>query len=402
MVMTSAASEIRSIPASRIDLHSDAVLTDPYPAYEELRNLGSAVLLERIGVHFVGRYADVRAALQDWETFSSARGIGLNPIINAAWAEALICQDPPAHSDRRKLFNEALGPKSIRVVEETIVARAEDLAERIAARSAFDGVNDLAHDLPINVVMDLIGWPQDIRSSLLAIADGSWNAAGPEGPRMRTGLQQLEKLMATITEVHDANRAVPGGYADQLISASRQGLLPRDAAIGLLAGYVVAAFETTIAAIASGLWLFATNPAEWDKLRANPGLAIQAANEIVRIESPLQNFARFVTRETTLSDGSIIPPDSWAIVSYASANRDERHYQEPEEFRIDRPERQNLGFGAGVHNCAGQALARMELAAVLTALSGRVARLELAGSPQRNLNNVARGFSYLPLRATPH
>ncbi|MCP5397160.1 MAG: cytochrome P450 [Sphingomonadaceae bacterium] len=383
---------------SAIELHSDAVLADPYPAYRALRDAGSAVLLDQLGVYFVGRYSDVRSALNDWESFSSARGIGLNPIINEAWAEALICQDPPVHTPRRKLMDESLGPRSIRPVEDTIRERAEALADRLVAAGQFDGVADFAHDLPINVVMDLIGWPQDIRPSLIAIADGSWNAAGPDGPRMREGLGQLQRMMALIEEIYDNRRVEPGGYAQQLIEAAHAGRIERETAIGMMAGYIVAAFETTISAMAAGLYLFATNPGEWDKLRADPKLAMQAANEIVRMESPLQNFGRYVTRDTVLSDGSSIPADSWAIVSYASANRDERQFADPDSFRIDRKERQNLGFGHGPHGCAGQGLARMELAAVFTALASRVARIELAGDPERSLNNVARGFSKVPVR----
>jgi len=386
-------------PRSDVDLYGDAVLADPYRAYRALRDMGSAVYLERVDAWFVGRFADVRTALSDWEGFSSNEGIGLNPIINAAWDEALICQDPPVHTERRRIMNEALGPRSLRGIEQTIKGRADDLVERLLAMGAFDGVTDLAHDLPINVVMDLIGWPLDVRPGLLAFADGSWNAAGPVGPRMEAGLDQLTGMMALIADIHDRNRVLPGGFAAQLIAASHAGVITRDTAIGMLAGYVVAAFETTIAAMASGLWLFADNPGEWRKLRDNPGLAMQAANEIVRMEAPIQNFSRVVTRDVALSDGLVLPAQGRVILSYASANRDERQFADPDLFRIDRSERQNLGFGFGPHACAGQGLARMELTAVFTALAARVERLERIGPLERHLNNVTRSISRLPMRA---
>lgn len=192
---------------------------------------------------------------------------------------------------------------------------------------------------------------------------------------------------------------IPGEFAAGLIEASRAGVITREAALGMLVGYVVAAFETTISAMAAGLWLFAQNPAEWDKLRANPALALSAANEIARMETPLQNFSRVRVQDATLSDGSGIPAGQRVIVSYASANQDERQFDRPEEFRIDRSERQNLAFGQGPHGCAGQGLARMEQAAFLTALSRKISRIELAGEPHRALNNIARGFAKLPMRA---
>ena len=117
------------------------------------------------------------------------------------------------------------------------------------------------------------------------------------------------------------------------------------------------------------------------------------------MRSPVQKFARFVTRDTALSDGSVVPGGDWAVISYGSANRDGRQFAEADRFWIDRKERQNLGFGQGPHNCAGQGLARMELVAVFKALAARIERFELAGDPVPVVNNVAFGFSSVPLRA---
>lgn len=387
------------LPTSAIDLHADAVLADPYPAYRTLRDAGAAVRLESVDAVFIGRFADVRSALNDWQGFSSADGIGLNPVINQAWDEALICQDPPVHTERRKFMTDVLSPRALRPQAETIDARAALLAQRLAAVGSFDGVTDLAHDLPINVVMDLVGWPQQVRPQLLKLADGSWNAAGPANPRMRAGLVQLHHMMELIAQIYDARNVVPGGLAAQLISVADAGQINRDTAIGMLAGYIVAAFETTISAMSFGALLFARNPGEWDALRADPRLATAAANEIVRIEPAIQNFARHVTGDTVMSDGSVVPAGSWAILSYASANRDERAFDQPDAFRIARKEKQNMGFGHGPHGCAGQGLARMELTAVFGALARTIRRFELAGEPKLALNNVTRSLRRLPLRA---
>lgn len=381
-----------------IDLFGDAVLADPYPAYAELRERGSAVWLDKQQVWFLGRFEDVRMALSDWQRFSSDKGIGLNAVINQAWDEALICQDPPAHTERRKFIAEVLSPAALKPVADTINARAEDLAARLVQMGEFDGVTDFAHDLPVGVVMDLIGWPLDVRPRLLELAAGSWNAAGPENARMAEGLGQLEEMVALVTEIYDNNRVTEGGFAAQLIGAAHAGHITRETAIGMLMGYIVAAFETTISAMAAGLHLFATNPDQWDKLRAQPNLVAAAANEIVRMESPLQNFSRWVTGDVELSDGTILPANSRAVVSYAAANRDPRRFEDPDAFRIDRAGKAHLGFGAGPHMCAGQGLARMELVAVFSALLGMVERFELTGEPHRALNNISRSFARLPMR----
>lgn len=385
-------------PRSDIDLYSDAALSDPYPVYRMLRDAGSAVYLERVDAWFIGRFRDVRSALNDWQRFSSANGIGLNPIINEAWDEALICQDPPVHTARRKLITDVLSPMALRPVAQTIDERARALADKLVGMGEFDAVADFAHDLPINVVMDLIGWPREVRPRLLELAEGSWNAAGPDNARMRSGLTQLGQMMALIADIYDRNSVEKGGFAEQLIHASHQGLISRDTAIGMLAGYIVAAFETTISAMASGIWLFAENPAEWEKLRSDTRLAVSAANEIVRMESPLQNFARWTTRDAEMTDGTVVPAGQRVILSYASANRDERQFRDADSFVIDRAEKQTLGFGHGPHGCAGQGLARMELTAVFSALADRIADIAIIGEPERALNNVSRGFRRLPAR----
>jgi len=388
-----------ALPRLDLDIYSDEVLADPYPAYRTLRDHGSAVRLDRVDATFIGRFQDVRSALNDWRTFSSDKGIGLNPIINQAWDEALICQDPPVHTERRKLMNEVLSPVTLKPVADRITARARELAERLTEMGEFDAVSDFAHALPIGVVMDLIGWPEDVRPHLLELAEGSWNAAGPDNARMRSGLSQLQRMMQLIEDIYDRDHVLPGGFAAQLIAASHEGRITRETAIGMLAGYIVAAFETTISAMASGLALFAENPGEWAKLRADPRLALNAANEIVRIEAPLQNFSRWCTTDAELSDGSVVPGGTRVIVSYASANRDERQFAEPDRFIIDRKEKQNLGFGHGPHGCAGQGLARMELTAVFSALAERIERFEITGVPERTLNNISRSFRRLPARA---
>ncbi len=401
-----AMAQVLPLPSSPIDLYADVVLADPFPSYRALRDLGPAVRLEGVDACFIGRFRDVRAALNDWGSFSSASGIGLNPIINNAWDEALICQDPPVHTERRRVMTEVLSPVALKPLADSIGARAQALADRITDRGEFDAVGDFAHDLPIGVVMDLIGWPEDVRPRLLTLAEGSWNAAGPDNARMRSGLVQLGEMMELIADIYDHDRVLPGGFAAQLIGHAHAGRITRETAIGMLAGYIVAAFETTISAMASGIWLFAQNPGEWRKLQANPQLAMQAANEIVRVESPLQNFARLATRDVELADGEtgrsvVVPAGSRVILSYASANRDERQFEQPDAFIIDRREKQNLGFGHGPHGCAGQGLARMELTAVFNALAARIDSFELTGQGDRALNNISRGFRSLPVRAIP-
>jgi cytochrome P450 len=159
----------------------------------------------------------------------------------------------------------------------------------------------------------------------------------------------------------------------------------------------VAAFDTTISTIASGMWLFATNPDQWDAVRADPSLVPNAVTEIVRLESPIQYFSRVTTREVDLGDGVVIPAGARVLHSYGAANRDERHFPDPDRFDVHRGALDHLAFSYGTHACAGQGLARLEAHAVFSALAKRVTRIELTGEPARAVNNITRGFARVPV-----
>lgn len=384
--------------SSDIDLFSDEALHNPYPFYKELRDLGPAAYLRQHGVYYLGRYDQVREALRDWQTYSSAQGAGLNETINSAWKDALICLDPPKHTALRKLFTERIGPRHLKDLEQTIHTRAKELVKRLQACREFDGVTDVAHDLPLNVIFDLIGWPEEVRGELLDYAIGSFNSCGPEAPRMQAALPRMEAMMAFITKTYDENRLTPGGFGATIADAARRGDIPRETAVTLLAGYIVAAFDTTINAIGNGLWLFAEHPEQWRLVREDPSRVPTAFLEILRIESPLQHLARVTTRQVDLGEGIVLPAGARVVLSYASANRDERHYPDPERFDIERNPLDHLAFGLGTHTCAGQGLARLEGLAVFSALAQNIDGFTMTGPTRRDPNSVTRGFSHLPMR----
>ena len=138
----------------------------------------------------------------------------------------------------------------------------------------------------------------------------------------------------------------------------------------------------------------------WEQLRARPDAAQSAFEEIVRLESPIQGFFRTATRDIPLGDQTL-PKGARALLSFGSANHDERHYAEPERFDLLRNPTDHVGFGYGTHGCAGQALARMEGLAMLTSLLARVERFELTDEPRRRVHPVVRGLDSVPVRAIP-
>ncbi|MGH7624871.1 MAG: cytochrome P450, partial [Gemmatimonadaceae bacterium] len=167
-------------------------------------------------------------------------------------------------------------------------------------------------------------------------------------------------------------------------------------ALQLLFQYLGPAFETTINAIGNTLWLLARHPAQWQLLLRQPELIPSAINESLRLESPLQVWSR-VAREDVAVGGAEIPAGTRVAMFLGAANRDERHYPDPEAFDVRRNPADHLAFGNGIHTCVGAPLARLEIGSILNAISGKVGEIKLAGDPVRQLNNTSRGFASLPV-----
>ncbi|WP_049761338.1 cytochrome P450 [Rubrobacter xylanophilus] len=172
-------------------------------------------------------------------------------------------------------------------------------------------------------------------------------------------------------------------------------------AISLMSACLVAGMDTTVNAISSAIWLLALNPDQWAALRADLSLAQNAFEETVRLESPVQNFFRGLTREVEFG-GIRLRRGDRVMMLLGSANRDPRRWGEDADgFDITRDTTGHVGFGGGTHRCAGMFLARLEGAAILSSLARRVASIELAGEPVRRLNHTIRGLESLPIAVEP-
>ena len=185
--------------------------------------------------------------------------------------------------------------------------------------------------------------------------------------------------------------------AHELLAVADEGRLTHDDLPALMVDYIAPSLDTTISAISNALYLLATHPEQWELLKSDRTLLTSAVNEVVRVESPLRAFARGVRADTELG-GVALPSGSRVLVIYASANRDELEWDDPETFDIRRDSGRHVGFGNGAHACAGQGLARLETTAMLNALLDRVDRIEVAGEPTWAVNNIIRRHHHLPVR----
>jgi cytochrome P450 len=382
-----------SIPTSDLDLYSDEVLTEPYEHYRRLREAGPAVWLERHNAWVVARYDAVRAVLRDWKTFSSASGVAVNDVLNTAMRGNTLNSDPPLHDLLRNVVASRMTSQALRPTREMIESRAEALVERLVRQHSFDAVEDLAQALPLSIVPDFIGLPQEGREHLLDWAEATFNAMGPMNERCADAVKKLPELFGYAKQLAASGNLQPGSFGAGVLEAQRDGRITEAQCPQLFTAYLVPSVDTTISAVGSAIWLFGRYPDQWDQVRENPSLIPNAFEEVLRLESPLQSFSRLTTSDSDV-EGLSIPAGSRVVVLFASANRDERKWEHADTFDVTRNTSGHLGFGYGIHLCAGASLARLEGQAILGALARRVERFEL-GLSTRKLNNVIRSLRTL-------
>lgn len=387
-------------PVFRGNLYSPAAIADPYPVYAELRALGPVVRLRRHGAFALTRYDECKQTLLDDGTFVSGKGVGLNPLANRYSRGTTLNSDGEDHAHRRKLVAHRLTPRALKSMSEAVEEAAEKVVVEAVARAVAEGAVDgaaIARALPLQVVPDLVGWPEDEREHLLAWAAATFNVLGPiNSTSLRSSVASL-RMLRFATRIARTGNVLPGSMGDEVIAAAHAGRITLSDASALMIDYLAPSLDTTISAISSALYLFAQHPDQWDALRADRTLIPNAVNEVVRYESPLRAFSRLVGTSTTIA-GTPLRRGDRVLVLYASANRDETAWENPDTFDIRRPEAaRHIGFGHGTHGCAGQGLARLETGAILNALADRVTRIHLTGTPVWGRNNIIHGLAALPL-----
>ena len=189
----------------------------------------------------------------------------------------------------------------------------------------------------------------------------------------------------------------PGSWAAEIYKAAEEGRISHEEVSRLIISYVVPSLETTISATGHMLDLFGRHPDQWRILKDNPELIPNVVEEVLRVRTPVRSLARYAV-ENVVVDGFEIPKGKFVVVLYASANRDERKWQDPERFDITRANaRDHLAFGIGIHRCPGQYLAKLEITSLLKAMVQRFDSLEI-GNPVFENNNILSYLSALPVQ----
>jgi len=386
-----------NIPDVDIDIYSAEALANPYENYRIFRDTAPIVRLPKYDLYLMARFADVQGALKNNTLFASGDGVAMNDLMNKAIAGSTLHTDAPYHSTLRSIVSRPLTPARLTELRQGLYDLAENLVERLVAKGDFDAASELAPYLPVTVVSELVGLPEEGRERMLIWAGAVFNSLGPRGLELTETALPIVDEMVTYARGCTADRVKPGSWVAKLYEAVEAGELRPEQVGPVMGDYLGPSLDTTILATGSAIALFAQNPDQWDKLRANPTLIPNAVNEAIRVESPIQGFSRVLTDDFSVEDQRL-HKGARVLVMYASGNRDERRWEDPERFDITRRANEQLGFGHGIHMCMGANLARMEISALLSALIRRVERFELHEA-ERISNNVLRGYKSLKLTA---
>jgi cytochrome P450 len=362
------------------------------------------------GFWAVTRHADVLAVSRDPEAFSSQAGSALifdvpEPDLEFLRRQ-LIHMDPPAHSKLRAIVKTGFTPRHVAQLESSIVGFARDIVDRISTLGECDFVTEVAAELPLLVLAEILGVSPGDRHLLF---DWSNRLIGLEDPEYQqhgsadmTARIALVEMFQYAHELAESKRAAPtDDIISTLVTAEVDGERLDDIDFNLFFFLlVVAGNETTRNALSGGLWALHEHPDERRRLEDDPALLPPAVEEILRWVSPVMEFRRTAMRDTVIGEQAIGAGDK-VVVYYSSANRDEAAFENAAHFDIGRHPNPHLAFGFGTHFCLGSNLARLELRVLFDELLRRLPDIAVTAPPERLRSNFINGIKHLPVTFTP-
>jgi cytochrome P450 len=388
--------------SSDLDPFSPEFRADPFSHYAQLLELEAAFIwLKRHSIWVVSRYEPVRAVLSDWRRFSNAGGGGIqNYFVNKPWRRpSLILEvDPPEHQRTRKVLMQVLSAARLNQLRATFETEAETLIDEALERGTLDGVSDLVQRFPLTVFPDAVGMRREDRTNLLTYGSMVFGGFGPPTPWYLELMKQAESVSAWIMERCQREALSADGMGAEIYAQADAGVIEAWEAPLLVRSFLSAGVDTTIDSIGLCLKCLAENPAQWALLRNDPSLARAAFEEATRYDSSSQSLFRTTLDELEF-EGVAVGKHQKVLVLIGAAGRDPRKWSEPERFDITRKVTSSqIGYGAGVHSCVAQMMARLEAEVFFQVLARKVDRIELTGPPEVRLNPGLRGLQTLPLR----
>ena len=377
-------------------------LDDPYPAYRRLRDEAPVHHDERLDLWALSRFDDVQAAAKDWETFSTSIGGRGNDIDDTFQlflpAGDLAGVDPPVHTRLRGALRMAFSPSALRTRFEPIVRRKVlELIDTFAGNGRADFARDLARPLPGTTMFSWFGFPETDHPELLAWFGEMLERDAGVAALPARALAGRDRMRAYMQSAAAERRRVPReDLMSFLVAANDAGQISADELIGSSMLLFVAGITTTSGLISNSLLHLARFPDQRNRLRDDPSIMAGAIEELLRYDAPIQALARTTTRDVALHD-AVIPAGARVGLVWASANRDERRWKDPDRLDLTRPVQRHVSFGDGIHHCLGAPLARLEAGIVFEELFRRIPEYAVAGPIARIKTPTDRALESLPV-----
>lgn len=387
-----------------------AFLADPYPVYEELRARGRVHYFEPTEQWVVPHHADVSALLRDrrlgrtyqhrftHEDFGRTAPRPEDEPFHILNDNGMLDLEPPDHTRIRRLVSKAFTPRTVERLKPYVDQLAGELVTRLVAAGGGDLLTDVAEPLPVSVIAEMLGIPESDRAPLRP-----WSAdicgmyeMNPSQETAAKAVRASEEFTEYLLGLIEARREKPGeDLISGLIAAYDDGeRLTEQEMISTCVLLLNAGHEATVNATVNGWWALFRNPGQLAALRADHSLVATAVEELMRYDTPLQLFERWVLDDIEI-DGTTIPRGSEIAMLFGSANHDPAVFTAPEKLDLSRADNPHISFSAGIHYCIGAPLARLELTASLRALLNQAPTLSLAAEPERKPAFVIRGLEGL-------
>ncbi len=389
------------------DPYAYEIHEDPYPTYRRMRDEAPVYRNDERDFWALSRHGDVLAAFRDTERFSNAHGVSIDPAASGPHAHktmSFLAMDPPEHGRMRGLVSRGFTPRRVMDMEDDIRALTVGHLDACLDKGSFDFVADLAGKVPMDVISQMLGVPVEDRERLRKASDLLVHREEGVTDVPQAGVEAAFELAVYYAEMIAERRAHP---RDDLVSAlcavetaSPTGTgvdrLTDDEITAFLFLMVVAGNETTTKLLAHAWYWGWVHPDEVAKPFADPGRIPDWAEETLRYDTSSQMLARVATTDVRLH-GRTIPAGDRVLLLAGSANRDPRHFPDPDRYDLDRDTTGIASFGVGRHFCLGASLARLEARVVLEELVKRVASYEIDPAGARRVHSVnVRGFETLP------
>ncbi|MGW5213022.1 cytochrome P450 [Streptomyces sp. NPDC004051] len=388
-----------------------AFVADPYAGYAELRERGRVHWFEPTNQWLVPHHADVSALLRDrrlgrtyqhrftHEEFGRTAPPPEQEPFHTLNDHGMLDLEPPDHTRIRRLVSKAFTPRTVERLKPYVEGLAGDLVAALVDAGGGDLLTDVAEPLPVAVIAEMLGIPESDRAPLRP-----WSAEicgmyelNPSGESAEKAVRASVEFSEYLRELIAERRAKPG---DDLISGliaahdEDDDRLTEQEMISTCVLLLNAGHEATVNSTVNGWWALFRNPDQLAALRADHSLVPTAVEELMRYDTPLQLFERWVLDDIEI-DGTVIPRGAEIAMLFGSANHDPAVFADPARLDLTRADNPHISFSAGIHYCIGAPLARIELAASMTALLEQTPTLRLAEEPKRKPNFVIRGLEGL-------